>query len=100
MARGRALLGQQATKDGRPGEQSPHERNVESSAQWTQLVILLRDQQLRRDPKGLAASRRHVGEPRQRSLGVALEGFDHEFDAGTKQRTHAGSQVSAAVVRG
>jgi hypothetical protein len=92
MARGRALLEQQASKDGRPGEQSHHERGAESWAQWTEPVNLLRDQQLRIDLKGLAASRRHVGEPRQRSLRVALEAFDHEFDAG--------SQVSDGVVRG
>jgi len=46
---------------------------------------LTREQQLRRDPKGLVAARGHVGESRERRLRVALVGFDHELDAETDE---------------
>jgi len=91
MARGRALLEQQASKEDR-GNNLPHERGAESlgAAEGTGG---LRDQQLRRDPKGLVAARGLVRESRERRLRVALEGFEHEGNAEPKQRTSARIEV-------
>src|SRR5262245_17452101 len=51
---------------------------------------LLLDQQLGKDLKGLVFAPGNVGEPCERCLRVAFEGFDHELDAETDEGSGSG----------
>ena len=61
------------------------------------VLDLLRNQQLRRNLKGLVVARGHIGRPRECRVRVALVGFDHECHAEADERAAPGSKGIASI---